>query len=97
MHTCLLFRLFIPITSSNIAFKAKHDQIVALKTTGISNRDKQKSDLRYKTVVNVWKPYTETATTSSKPILDRKRSTRTNPSRFGIFKDHLCKGYFKII
>jgi transposase len=58
--------------------KTKHDQIVALKTAGISNRDITKQlDVCRKTVFNVWKRYTETATTSSKPIHGRKRLIRT--------------------
>ena len=78
MYTCLLFRLFINISSGNMAAKAKRDQIVALKTAGKSNCDITKQlDVCRKTVYNIWKQYTETATTSSKPIPGRKRSIRT--------------------
>lgn len=63
-----------------MASKAKRVQIVALETAGISNRDITKQlDACRKTVLNLWKRYTETATTSSKPIPGRKRSIRTKP------------------
>ena len=36
MHTYLSFRSFINVISNNMVSKAKRDQIVALKTAGIS-------------------------------------------------------------
>lgn len=63
-----------------MASQAKRDQIVALKTAGMSNRDITKQlHVCRKTVFNVWKQYAETDTTSSKPIPGRKRSIRTKP------------------
>ena len=51
---CLLFRLFINITYSNMTSKAKRDQIVNTKTAGISNRDISKLlDVCRKTVFNL--------------------------------------------
>ena len=61
-----------------MADKVKRDQIVALKTAGVSNNDivKQLKACR-KTVYNAWKQFQESGTTSSKPIPGRKWSTRT--------------------
>ena len=65
---------------SIVSPKAKRVQIVALKTAGISNRDINKQlDVSRKTVFNVWKQYTETVTTSNKPIPGWRRSIRTKP------------------
>ena len=63
-----------------MASKVTDDQIVALKTVGISNREIiQQSHVRRKTELNVWKRYTKNATAASKPILGRKRSICTKP------------------
>lgn len=60
-----------------MASKATRDQIVALKADGVSNKDviKQLNVCR-KTVFNTWKRYTQSATTTSKPIPGRKRTIR---------------------
>ena len=61
-----------------MASKATRDQIVALETAGISNRDITKQlDVYRKTVVNVWMRCIDIATTSSKHIPGRNRSIRT--------------------
>ena len=61
-----------------MADKFKRDQIVALKTAGVSNKCivKQLKVCR-KTVFNAWKQFQETGTTSGKPIPGRPRSIRT--------------------
>ena len=80
LFNCLLFCSFINITSSNMASKAKRDQIVALKTAAITNHEITKHlDVSRKTLFNVWTQYTETATTSNMPITGRKRSIRIKP------------------
>ena len=63
-----------------MASGAKRDQIVALKTAGISIRIITKQlDVCRKTVVNVWMRCIDIATTSSKPIPGRKCSIRIKP------------------
>ena len=61
-----------------MADKVKHDQIVALKTAGVSNNEIVKQlNVYRKTVYNAWKQVQESDTTSSEPIPGRKRSIRT--------------------
>ena len=60
-----------------MASKAKRDNIVTFKTAAVSNRDIAKQlGVCLKTVFNVWKRYTDTATTSRQPIPGRKRQIR---------------------
>ena len=70
----------VSFVSFVLASVDKPNQIFALKTAGICNRDVTKQlNVCPKTVFNVKKQYTGTATTSSKPIPGRKRSIRTKP------------------
>ena len=63
-----------------MASKAKRGRIVGLETAGTSNRDiKKQLDVCRKSVFNLWKRYTETDTTSSKPIPGRRSSIRIKP------------------
>ena len=61
-----------------MADKVKRDQIVGLKTVGVSNNDivKQLKMCR-KRVYNAWKQFQESGTIYSKPIPVRKRSIHT--------------------
>ena len=56
-----------------MASKDKLDQIVALKTAGLCSCYNKTVDCVGKTLVNVWKLYCETTTTSTKPIPGQKR------------------------
>ena len=59
----------VSIVSRSMASKETRGQIIPLKTAGISNRDiTEQLHVCRNTVFNVWKRYTETTTTSSKPI-----------------------------
>ena len=70
-----------------MASKIERDQIVTLKTTGTGTRDITKQLHVYrKTVLNIWKQYTQTAMTSSKPIPGRRCYIRTKPIVRGVMK-----------
>ena len=80
-HTLFNCLMLVNNISRIMASIAKRDQIVALRTAGICNLDTAKQlGVCRKTVFNVWKRCTETATTSSKPYSWSKAldSSQTN-------------------
>lgn len=89
-----------------MASKTKRDQIITLKTAGISNCDMTKQlNVCRETVFNIWKRYTEPATTSSKHVLSKpivqavmkqvkqspRRSMMKTASLFGISRTSMQK------
>ena len=59
--------------------KVKRDQIVALLTSGATNKEIVKQlKMSRKTIQNYWKLFQELGTTSGEPIPGRTRSIRTN-------------------